>query len=248
MMEEMFKCNRCGQILPASSYKYIHGNRITICKNCMKKSKKVKISELRETINNLKEELKVQKERNKSLVNRLEKLENKNKKLTDEMSAKISQLKENNIKISKENTKLSHDNKRMLNDLKGIEPAYDFSHRIIKCKDCGKVFLISTNGPAPLRCKDCAKQYHRKTSKENYDGEKCKERNKELPDCIIKGHLKQKGFNNDQITPDLVELERNLIVFRRQIRDKQKQEGTFYLNKQKKHETSKRKIIITPSV
>lgn len=79
------------------------------------------------------------------------------------------------------------------------------------------------------------KAYYASRPRTDEDKEKYRKKNIELPDGMVITRLKAKGFTEEQINPDVVDMERALIKFRRMIRSRQKEEGTFYTQKQNRN-------------
>lgn len=78
-------------------------------------------------------------------------------------------------------------------------------------------------------------EYQKSRTRTEEEKEKARQRNIQLPDNMVITRLKAKGFTDEQINPDVVDMERTLIKFRRMIRSRQKEEGTFYTQKQNKN-------------
>lgn len=78
--------------------------------------------------------------------------------------------------------------------------------------------------------------YHREDVKE-----RVKLRNEEkyltLPDSAIKGQLKAKGFLPEEITEDLIQLQRAEVMLKRKVWKAQKEQGIHYTQKQTKSKT-----------
>lgn len=64
-----------------------------------------------------------------------------------------------------------------------------------------------------------------------------KEKYQTLPDSVIKGQLKAKGFLPEEITEDLIQLQRAEVMLKRKVWKAQKEQGIHYTQKQTKSKT-----------
>lgn len=73
----------------------------------------------------------------------------------------------------------------------------------------------------------------------NYQEKKqeIKEKYQTLPDSVIKGQLKAKGFLPEEITEDLIQLQRAEVMLKRKVWKTQKEQGIHYTQKQIKSKT-----------
>lgn len=237
-------CPKCGRSLPLSEFHFIVGKPV-FCKDCknlyrnnQRKYTKETVKEQRKVIRKLESKIKAN-ERKLEEYDLILKDSKKDKKRLNKVLSDILILMPEYVAGNG-------------NIYKCTDCGCFFQSKVkaLRCEKCRRTHKLeewkirskSEEGKAKrkeyLQREDVKKrrsEYQKSRTRTEEEKEKARQRNIQLPDNMVIARLKAKGFTDEQINPDVVETERALIKFRRMIRSRQKEEGTFYTQKQNRN-------------
>lgn len=241
-------CPKCGRLLPLSEFHFIVGKPV-FCKDCHKLYHKNQRKYTKETV----------KEQQK-IIRKLESKIKANERQLEEYDLILKDSKKDKKRLNKV---LSDILILMPEYVAGNGNIYKCADcgcffqskaKALRCEKCRRTHKLeeykirSKSEEAKAKRKEYQQRDYIKKRQSEYrktyyashprteeEKEKARQRNIQLPDNMVIARLKAKGFTDEQINPDVVETERALIKFRRMIRSRQKEEGTFYTQKQNRN-------------
>lgn len=237
-------CPKCGRSLPLSEFHFIVGKPV-FCKDCKNLYRNNQRKYTKETV---KEQQKV--------IRKLESKIKANERKLEEYDLILKDSKKDKKRLNKVLSDILILMPEYVAGNGNIYKCTDcgcfFQSKVkaLRCEKCRKTHKLeewkirskSEEGKAKrkeyLQREDVKKrrsEYQKSRTRTEEDKEKARQKNIELPDYMVVARLKAKGFTDEQINPDVVETERALIKFRRMIRSRQKEEGTFYTQKQNRN-------------
>lgn len=241
-------CPKCGRSLPLSEFHFIVGKPV-FCKDCKNLYRNNQRKYTKETV----------KEQEKT-IRRLESKIKANERKLEEYDLILKDSKKDKKRLNKVLSDILILMPEYVADNGNIYKCTDCGcffqskSKALRCENCRRIHNLekwkqrSKTEEEKAKRKEYQQREYVKKRRSEYqksyrtshprtdeDKEKDRKKNIELPDHMVVARLKAKGFTDEQINPDVVETERALIKFRRMIRSRQKEEGTFYTQKQNRN-------------